>query len=179
MAATPYEILAFVGRGTSVRDHDRLKAGLDRLQSTTVLTSIRQPAERRRHRFSWINEWKEAFDANGCPFGLGMRPRLRSLAVRESTGGGCEVQSLGAIRIAREHQLVAWQCLPADNLAYVVAKMLERREAAGLGMEVHEIKAPATVLAVAVLAHEPVEPALEPARQIEIGGRSSARARHR
>ena len=38
MAATPYEILTFVGRGTSVRDYDRLKAALDRLQSTTVLT---------------------------------------------------------------------------------------------------------------------------------------------
>ncbi|WP_370143898.1 replication initiator protein A [Bradyrhizobium elkanii] len=70
MAATPYEILTFVGRGTSARDYDRLKAGLDRLQSTTVLTSIRQPAERRRHRFSWINEWKETADANGRPFGL-------------------------------------------------------------------------------------------------------------
>src|SRR4051794_30596420 len=65
MAATPYEILTFVGRGTSARDYDRLKAGLDRLQSTTVLTSIRQPAERRRHRFSWINERKETADANG------------------------------------------------------------------------------------------------------------------
>lgn len=70
MAATPYEILTFVGRGTSARDYDRLKAGLDRLQSTTVLTSIRQPAERRRHRFSWINEWKETIDANGRPLGL-------------------------------------------------------------------------------------------------------------
>ncbi|MBK5654521.1 MAG: replication initiator protein A, partial [Rhizobium sp.] len=70
MAATPYEILTFVGRGTSVRDYDRLKAGLDRLQSTTVMTSIRQPTERRRHRFSWINEWKEKADANGRPFGL-------------------------------------------------------------------------------------------------------------
>ncbi|MEH2626327.1 plasmid replication initiation protein [Bradyrhizobium sp. AZCC 1719] len=70
MAATPYEILTFVGRGTSVRDYDRLKAGLDRLQSTSVLTSIRQPAERRRHRFSWINEWKETADANGRPMGL-------------------------------------------------------------------------------------------------------------
>lgn len=29
MAATPYEILTFVGRGTSARDYDRLKAGLD------------------------------------------------------------------------------------------------------------------------------------------------------
>ena len=36
MAATPYEILTFVGRGTSARDYDRLKAALDRLQSTTV-----------------------------------------------------------------------------------------------------------------------------------------------
>jgi plasmid replication initiation protein len=70
MAATPYEILTFVGRGTSVRDYDRLKAGLDRLQSTTVLTSIRQPAERRRHRFSWINEWKETADAHDRPLGL-------------------------------------------------------------------------------------------------------------
>ncbi|MCG2632793.1 MULTISPECIES: replication initiator protein A [Bradyrhizobium] len=70
IAATPYEILTFVGRGTSARDYDRLKAGLDRLQSTTVLTSIRQPAERRRHRFSWINEWKEAADAYGRPFGI-------------------------------------------------------------------------------------------------------------
>ena len=42
MAATPYEILTFVGRGTSSRDYDRLKAALDRLQSTTVATSIRQ-----------------------------------------------------------------------------------------------------------------------------------------
>jgi len=70
MAATPYEILTFVGRGTSARDYDRLKAGLDRLQSTTVATSIRQPTERRMHRFSWINEWKERADGHGRPVGL-------------------------------------------------------------------------------------------------------------
>jgi plasmid replication initiation protein len=70
MAATPYEILTFVGRGTGARDYHRLKAAFDRLQSTTVLTSIRQPAERRRHRFSWINEWKETADVHGRPLGL-------------------------------------------------------------------------------------------------------------
>lgn len=70
MAGTPYEILTFVGRDTSARDYDRVKARLDRLQSTTVLTSIRQPTERRRHRFFWLNEWKETADANGRPFGL-------------------------------------------------------------------------------------------------------------
>ena len=44
-----------------------LKAALDRLQSTTIATSIRQPTERRLHRFSWINEWKERADGNGRP----------------------------------------------------------------------------------------------------------------
>ena len=70
MAATPYEILTYVGRGTSSRDYQRLKAALDRLQSTTVSTSIRQPAEGRRHRFSWINEWQERTDRNGRPEGI-------------------------------------------------------------------------------------------------------------
>ena len=70
VAATPYEILTFVGRGTSARDYDRLKAGLDRLQATTVATTIRQPSERRRHRFSWINEGKETSDSKGRPYGV-------------------------------------------------------------------------------------------------------------
>lgn len=70
MAATPYEILAFIGRGDSAQNYERLKAGLDRLQSTTVATSIRQPTERRRHRFSWINEWKERADGAGRPRGI-------------------------------------------------------------------------------------------------------------
>jgi plasmid replication initiation protein len=70
MSTTPYEILTFVGRGTSARDYHRLRAALDRLQSTTVATSIRQPDERRMHRFSWVNEWKERADVLGRPHGL-------------------------------------------------------------------------------------------------------------
>ncbi|GGA43621.1 replication initiator protein A [Pelagibacterium lentulum] len=72
MAATPYEILTYVGRGTSLRDYQRLKAGLDRLQSTTISTSIRQPGEGRRHRFSWINEWQERTSREGRPDGIEM-----------------------------------------------------------------------------------------------------------
>ena len=72
IVATPYEVLKFIGRGTSMRDYQRLKAALDRLQSTTVATSIRQHAEGRRHRFSWINEWKERRDSNGRPDGIEM-----------------------------------------------------------------------------------------------------------
>src|SRR6516165_9922283 len=70
MTATPYEILTFIRRGTSVRDYHRLKAALDRLQSTTVATTLRQPTERRMHRFSWVNEWKERADAYGRPLGI-------------------------------------------------------------------------------------------------------------
>jgi plasmid replication initiation protein len=72
MATTPHEILTFIGRGTSRDNYDRLKAALDRLQSTTVATSIRQPQQRRRHRFSWINEWKERLDGGGRPLGIEM-----------------------------------------------------------------------------------------------------------
>ncbi len=68
--ATPYEILRFIGRGTSLNDYQRLKAALDRLQSTTVRTSIRETTGRRLHRFSWINEWKELADASGTPLGI-------------------------------------------------------------------------------------------------------------
>jgi plasmid replication initiation protein len=70
MAVTPREILTFTGRGTSARDYHRLKAALDRLQSTTVATSLRQVRERRMHRFSWINEWTERADGHGNADGI-------------------------------------------------------------------------------------------------------------
>ena len=70
MAATPYEILRFAGRGVSARDYLRLKAALDRLQSTTVATTLRQRPERRMHRFSWVNEWTERADRHGQPVGV-------------------------------------------------------------------------------------------------------------
>ncbi len=72
MATTPHAILTFIARGVSQRDYERLKAALDRLQSTTVATTIRQPLQRRRHRFSWINEWKERLDPHGRPLGIEM-----------------------------------------------------------------------------------------------------------
>lgn len=70
MAATPHEILAFVGRGTSAREYHLLKSAFDRLQSTTIATTIRQTSERRMHRFSWINEWRERADEKGRPLGI-------------------------------------------------------------------------------------------------------------
>jgi plasmid replication initiation protein len=72
IAASPHEILAFTRRGTGKASYERLKAGLDRLQSTTIATSIRQRDARRRHRFSWINEWKERLDNSGRALGIEM-----------------------------------------------------------------------------------------------------------
>ncbi|WP_230291872.1 replication initiator protein A [Croceicoccus sp. Ery5] len=70
MVTTPHEILAFTRRGTGKASYERLKAALDRLQSTTVATSIRQEHQRRRHRFSWINEWRELADVQGRALGI-------------------------------------------------------------------------------------------------------------
>ena len=70
MVSTPHEILTFIGRGTGRDNYDRLKAALDRLQSTTVATSIRQQHQRRRHRFSWINEWRELVEDDGRAVGV-------------------------------------------------------------------------------------------------------------
>jgi plasmid replication initiation protein len=70
MVMTPYEILTFIDRGTSARDYVRLRAALDRLQSTTIATSIRQPTSRRLHRFSWVNEWHERVDGEGRSLGM-------------------------------------------------------------------------------------------------------------
>lgn len=72
IAATPHEILAFTRRGSGKASYERLKAALDRLQSTTIATSIRQAGARRRHRFSWINEWRERLDDTGRAFGIEM-----------------------------------------------------------------------------------------------------------
>ncbi|MGA7540693.1 MAG: replication initiator protein A [Steroidobacteraceae bacterium] len=70
LVATPYEILTFTGRGTGGREYRGLKAALERLQSTTVATSIRQPSSRRLHRFSWVNEWKERATGEGRALGF-------------------------------------------------------------------------------------------------------------
>jgi plasmid replication initiation protein len=131
MASTPYEILTFVGRGASVRDYQRLKAGLDRLQSTTVATSIRQAAERRRHRFSWVNEWKEQADASGRPLGIelilpdwfyaGVLDDALVLTIdREYFGltGGLERWLYRIVRKHGGHQECGW----SFDLAYLHAK---------------------------------------------------------
>jgi plasmid replication initiation protein len=70
VVATPYDILTYIRRGTSQRDYERLRSALDRLQSTSVATSLRQPDAHRLHRFSWLNEWRGGSDRHGRSLGV-------------------------------------------------------------------------------------------------------------
>jgi plasmid replication initiation protein len=72
LAATPEHILAFIGRDTTARHCHRLKAALDRLQSTTVSIALHDTAERRVDRFSWLGEWTEHADAHGRTTGIAL-----------------------------------------------------------------------------------------------------------
>lgn len=70
LATTYFDILSFIGRGASGRDYHRLKAAFNRLQSTTVETSLRQPKEWQGHPFSWISGWTERVDGQGHVSGI-------------------------------------------------------------------------------------------------------------
>jgi plasmid replication initiation protein len=65
-----YDLLTFIRRGTSGRHYQELKAALDRLKSTSVVTNIRQGKRKERHHFSWLNEWKEITDEYGHSLGI-------------------------------------------------------------------------------------------------------------
>jgi len=67
---TPYQLLTAIGRQTGARDYRLLKGALRRLQSTSILTTIRQGDHWRRHQFSWINEWEEMTRHDGRAEGL-------------------------------------------------------------------------------------------------------------
>ncbi|NKB55026.1 MAG: RepA replication protein [Alphaproteobacteria bacterium] len=74
----PHQFLRFAGRPTGKLGYERFRAALDRLQSTTVLTNLRNDGSsgnvsrntRRLHRFSWINEWSELTIAGGASRGM-------------------------------------------------------------------------------------------------------------
>ena len=70
IAARPHDILAFTERGTGKASYARLRAALDRLQSTTITTTIRQPERGARSCFCWIDAWREARDRRGRLCGI-------------------------------------------------------------------------------------------------------------
>lgn len=67
---SPHQLLTAVGRGSGQRHYQLLKGALQRLQSTVILTTIRNGGNWRRQQFSWINEWEERLNIKGRSEGM-------------------------------------------------------------------------------------------------------------
>ena len=57
-----YDLLKAIGRDTGGAHYYRLRAALDRLQTTTIATNIRSGRRNRYRRFSWIDSWDDFID---------------------------------------------------------------------------------------------------------------------
>jgi len=57
-----YDLLKTIRRGTSGRHYEELRAGMARLQSTTIRTNIRATGRKKVRQFGWIESWSEVTD---------------------------------------------------------------------------------------------------------------------
>ncbi len=118
----PYQFLTAVGRGTGQRQYLLFKGALQRLQSTVIVTTVRNGVSWRRAQFSWVNEWEERLDRCGRSEGVelvlpewfyrGVLDRSLVLAIDPAyfrLTGGIE---RWLYRVARKHagrQLEGWR----------------------------------------------------------------------
>jgi len=57
LRTTSYDLLRAIKRGTSGRAYQELQAALQRLQTTSISTSIRAPKRRTKAGFNWLDKW--------------------------------------------------------------------------------------------------------------------------
>ena len=62
LRTTAYDLLRAIQRDTGGKGYADLKAALERLQTTTIATSIRATRKGRDSRFSWLDEWSVEVD---------------------------------------------------------------------------------------------------------------------
>ncbi len=76
LRTTAYDLLRAIKRTTGGKDYQELQHALQRLESTSIRTSIRAPRAGRRRteaQFGWLNGWKlEIDEATGQPRGLSL-----------------------------------------------------------------------------------------------------------
>src|SRR5882672_11287080 len=82
--------------------------------------------------------------------------------------GRQDAQQFGAA-LALDRQAIAGEPLTRRNTPDVEREIRDARETARLGVEMRELEHPAMPLTAGVLARNPVEPALDAARQPEVG----------
>ena len=121
---TAYELLIAIRRDTGGQGYRELQAALQRLESTTIQTSMRAPKRQKRAQFGWLDEWTMEVDTQtGAPRGLtitlsnwvyeGLLQEQSLLTLHPdyfSLSGGLE---RAIYRIARKHagkQPSGWTC---------------------------------------------------------------------
>jgi plasmid replication initiation protein len=68
---TSYDLLKAIHRDTGGTGYRELQAALERLQSTTIETSLRAPKRNKRAQFGWLDEWTlESDPVTNAPRGL-------------------------------------------------------------------------------------------------------------
>jgi len=121
---TSYDLLKAIRRDTGGKGYRELQAALQRLEATTIQTSMRAPTRQKRAQFGWLDEWTMDVDAaTGAPRGLTITLsnwvyegliRDRALLTLHpdyfTLSGGVE---RAIYRIARKHagdQATGWTC---------------------------------------------------------------------
>ena len=62
LRTTTYDLLRAIKRDTSGRAYQDLQAALQRLQTTSISTSIRAPTRRQKAGFNWLDKWTLELD---------------------------------------------------------------------------------------------------------------------
>jgi plasmid replication initiation protein len=71
LRTTTYDLLRAIKRTTGGKDYQELQAALQRLETTSIRTSIRAPKRRTEAQFGWLNGWTlEVDEASGQPRGM-------------------------------------------------------------------------------------------------------------
>ena len=71
LRTTPYELLKAIRRDTGGKGYQELQAALQRLEATTIQTSMRAPKRQRRAQFGWLDGWMLEVDTEtGAARGL-------------------------------------------------------------------------------------------------------------
>jgi plasmid replication initiation protein len=71
LKTTTYDLLRAIKRATGGKDYQELQAALQRLETTSIRTSIRAPKRRTEAQFGWLNGWTlEVDEATGQPRGM-------------------------------------------------------------------------------------------------------------
>jgi len=71
LKTTTYDLLRAIKRTTGGKDYQDLQSALQRLETTSIRTSIRAPKRRTEAQFGWLNGWTlEVDEATGQPRGM-------------------------------------------------------------------------------------------------------------